>query len=136
MGGSGDRGCGRWLVHAGVAGLALLLLFLLASARFVERGMSRVALRAVERVEECLPFDLKPAQRARLRHNLERFAERVRRGEGGPLVSSFLGRVSAALEDDRLTGAEVDELNRLLEGAGEPPAAPPGPGGSGRDSGP
>ena len=46
------RGCSRWVVYFGAAGVLILVVFLFATARFMERSLVSLALRARQRVLE------------------------------------------------------------------------------------
>jgi hypothetical protein len=126
--GRGERGCSRWVLYGGAAGVLLLLLFLVASARFMERSVDLVVLRASQRVVARLPVDLPTAERKRTLHNLDRLVNRtLSAGERRPPVRGFLSLAGAILEDDRLTAAEVESLNQLLEGGAPPATSSPTP---------
>lgn len=126
--GSGQRGCSRWMVYAGAAGVMVLMLFLFASTRVVERGLDGVARRACARLAERLPPELSVAERVRTERNLGLFEEQLRAGAvEGRVVGGFLSRASDALEDGRLTVAEVAEVNRFLDGRDPAPDATPAP---------
>ena len=115
--GTGQRGCSKWMVYAGAAGVMAMMLFLVASTRVVERGLDGLARRACTRLLQRLPLDLAPAERARTERNLRLLSSQLRRGEvEGRVVGEFLSRASEALEDGRLTTAEVGTINRLLDG--------------------
>ena len=116
------------MVYAGAAGVMVLMLFLFASTRVVERGLDGVASRACARFGERLPPDLDPAERQRTERNLGLLEERLRRGAvEGRVVGGFLSLASDALEDGRLTAAEVAEVNRFLDGGGPAVGAAPAP---------
>lgn len=123
------RGCSRWVVYFGAAGVLILVVFLFATARFMERSLVSLALRARQRVLNRLPPDLPPAERARTERNLERLEARLTQADRGPLLGEFLAQVTTALEDQRLTAAEVEQINRVLDGrsSGAGPAPSPSP---------
>lgn len=126
--GAGQRGCSRWMVYAGAAGVMVLMLFLFASTRVVERGLDGVARRACARLLERLPTDLPRLERERTERNLALLDDQLRRGfVEGRVIGGFLSRASDALEDGRLTVAEVAELNRFLDGGEAEVATPPAP---------
>lgn len=116
------------MVYAGVAVVMVLMLVLFASTRVVERGLDGVARRACARLGERLPPDLGPAERQRTERNLGLLEEQLRRGAvEGRVVGAFLSLASDALEDGRLTTAEVAEVNRFLDGGGPAAGVTPAP---------
>jgi hypothetical protein len=124
--GLGGGGCNRWVLYGGAVGLALMVGFLLLSSRLMERGLEALALRARQRILQRLPLDLSAAERRRTLHNLERLVDRRQpEGDRRRLEGSFLRLAGAALADDRLTVAEVGEINSFLEGG--PPSGGPTP---------
>lgn len=116
------------MVYAGALGVMVLMLFLFASTRVVERGLEGVARRACARLFDRLPPDLPAAERDRTERNLRLLEEQLRRGGvEGRVVGGFLSRASEAIEDGRLTVAEVAEINRFLDGRESAVEATPSP---------
>jgi hypothetical protein len=116
------------MIYAGACGVLLLLLFLIVSAQLMERGLSSLVLRARQRVLERLPLDLPAGERARTLRNLDVLVRTSRPpAERGSLMNGFLSRVSAALADNHLSAAEIEDLNLFLEGraAVDGAASPP-----------
>ena len=118
---------GRWASFGCVAVLLVLVVLLMFGVNLTRRTVWMSFTRAQQRVVERLPPDLPSGERLRTERNLQRLRARSEAtADPLPLIGSFLGRVSAALADDRLTVDEVAELNRFVEqtldgGGGEAP---------------
>ena len=116
----------RWASFGCVAVLLVLVVLLMVGVNLTKRTMWMGFARAQQRVVEQLPRDLPSGERLRTERNLQRLRARAEASADPlPLIGSFLGRVSAALDDDRLTAEEIAELNRFVEealdgGGGEP----------------
>jgi len=107
---------GRWASFGCVAVLLVLVVLLMFGVNLTRRTVWMSFARAQQRVVERLPRDLPSGERLRTERNLQRLRARSEAtADPLPLLGSFLGRVSAALEDDRLTVDEVAELNRFVE---------------------
>ena len=107
---------GRWASFGCVVVLLVLVVLLMFGVNLTRRTVWMSFARAQQRVVERLPRDLPSGERLRTERNLQRLRARSEAtADPLPLLGSFLGRVSAALEDDRLTVDEVAELNRFVE---------------------
>jgi hypothetical protein len=118
---------GRWATFGCVAVLLVLVVLLMVGVNLTRRTAWISFARAQQRVLEELPRDLSSGERLRTERNLQRLRAR---SEGSadplPVIGGFLGKVTEALEDGRLTADEVAELNRFVEeildaGGGEAP---------------
>jgi hypothetical protein len=107
---------GRWASFGCVAVLLMLVVLLMFGVNLTRRTVWMSFARAQQRVLGQLPRDLPSGERLRVERNLQRLRARAEAAaDPMPLIGSFLGRVSAALEDDRLTVDEVADLNRFVE---------------------
>jgi hypothetical protein len=107
---------GRWASFGCVAILLVLVVLLMFGVNLTRRTVWMSFARAQQRVVERLPRDLPSGERLRTERNLQRLRARSEAAADPlPLIGSFLGQVSAALADDRLTVDEVAELNRFVE---------------------
>jgi hypothetical protein len=117
----------RWASFGCVALLLVLVVLLMFGAHLTRRTAWMSFARAQQRVLEVLPRDLPSGERLRTERNLQRLRARAETAADPiPLIGGFLGQVSAALDDDRLSADEVAELNRFVEeildaGGGEVP---------------
>jgi len=117
---------GRWASFGCVALLLVLVVLLMFGVNLTRRTVWMSFARAQQRVVDQLPRELPSGERLRTERNLQRLRARSEASvDPLPLIGSFLGQVSAALVDDRLTVDEVTELNRFVEqtlddGRGEP----------------
>ena len=108
---------GRWASFGCVAVLLVLVVLLMVGVNMTKRTMWMSFARAQQRVLEELPRDLPSGERLRTERNLQRLrARNEASADPLPVIGAFLGQVSGALEDDRLTADEVAELNRFMEG--------------------
>ena len=118
---------GRWATFGCVAVLLVLVVLLMFGVNLTRRTAWMSFARAQQRVLEELPRDLPSGERLRTERNLQRLRARSEASADPlPMIGGFLGQVSAALEDGRLTADEVAELNRFVEeildaGGGEAP---------------
>ena len=107
---------GRWASFGCVAVLLVLVVLLMFGVNLTRRTVWMSFTRAQQRVVERLPPDLPSGERLRTERNLQRLRARSEAtADPMPLIGSFLGQASGALEDDRLTVEEVAELNRFVE---------------------
>jgi hypothetical protein len=107
---------GRWASFGCVAVLLVLVVLLMFGVNLTRRTVWMSFARAQQRVVERLPCDLPSGERLRTERNLQRLRARSEAAADPlPLIGSFLGQVSAALADDRLTVDEVAEFNRFVE---------------------
>jgi hypothetical protein len=117
----------RWASFGCVALLLVLVVLLMVGVNLTKRTVWMSYARAQQRVLEVLPRDLPSGERLRTERNLQRLRARAETAADPiPLIGGFLGQVSAALDDDRLSAEEVGELNRFVEeildaGGGEAP---------------
>jgi hypothetical protein len=118
---------GRWATFGCVAVLLVLVVLLMVGVNMTKRTMWMSFARAQQRVLEELPRNLPSGERLRTERNLQRLRARSEAsGDPLPVIGGFLGKVTEALDDDRLTADEVAELNRFVEeildaGGGEAP---------------
>ena len=107
---------GRWASFGCVAVLLVLVVLLMFGVNLTRRTVWMGFARAQQRVLDELPRDLPSGERLRSERNLQRLRARSEAtADPMPLIGSFLGQASGALEDDRLTVEEVAELNRFVE---------------------
>jgi hypothetical protein len=107
---------GRWASFGCVAVLLVLVVLLMFGVNLTRRTVWMGFARAQQRVAERLPRELPSGERLRTERNLQRLRARSEAAADPlPLIGSFLGQVSAALADDRLTVDEVAELNSFVE---------------------
>ena len=107
---------GRWASFGCVAVLLVLVVLLMFGVNLTRRTVWMGFARAQQRVLDELPRDLPSSERLRIERNLQRLRARSEAtADPMPLIGSFLGQASGALEDDRLTVEEVAELNRFVE---------------------
>lgn len=109
---------GRWASFGCVAVLLMLVVLLMFGVNLTRRTVWMGFARAQQRVLDELPRDLPSGERLRTERNLQRLRARAEAAaDPMPLIGSFLGQVSAALADDRLTAEEVAEINLFVEQA-------------------
>jgi hypothetical protein len=107
---------GRWATFGCVAVLLLLVVLLMVGVNLTKRTMWMSYARAQLRIVEELPRELPSGERLRTERNLQRLRARLEAtADPFPVLGAFLGRVSTAFEDDRLSSDEVAELNRFIE---------------------
>ena len=107
---------GRWATFGCVAVMLVLVVLLMVGVNMTKRTVWMSFARAQQRVLEELPRDLPSGERLRTERNLQRLRARSEASADPlPVIGSFLGKVSAALDDDRLMADEVAELNRFVE---------------------
>ena len=113
---SSGTNIGRWATFGCVAVMLMLVVLLLIGVQLTKRTAWMSFARAQQRLVEELPRELASGERLRTERNLQRFRARLDAiPDPFPLMGRFLGRVGDAFEDDRLTVAEVEELNGFLE---------------------
>jgi hypothetical protein len=107
---------GRWATFGCVAVLLVLVVLLMVGVNLTRRTAWISFARAQQRVLEELPRDLPSGERLRTERNLQRLRARSEASADPlPVIGGFLGKVTEALEDDRLTADEVAGLNRFVE---------------------
>ena len=111
-----SRGPKRWLMIGCMAALVAVIAVLYLSVSAVKRGMYSLVERGSERVVRRLPFELRPDLRERVLENLDLLQRELpRMADRDRVVGGFVGRVGKALRDDRLSVAEVREINDYVE---------------------
>lgn len=109
---------GRWMTFGCVAVLLLLVVLLLVGVNLTRRTVWMSYARVQQRLLEELPPRLPSGERLRIERNLQRYRARVETAADPlPAIGELLAEAGQALEDDRLTEAEVEALNRFLEDA-------------------
>lgn len=107
---------GRWASFGCIALMLVLVVLLLVGVNLTRRTVWMSFARAQQRLVEELPRDLPSGERLRTERNLQRLRARIEASPDPlPLIGGFLGRVSEALDDGRLTAGEVADVNRLME---------------------
>jgi len=107
---------GRWATFGCVAVLLVLVVLLMVGVNLTRRTAWMSFARAQQRVLEELPRDLPSGERLRTERNLQRLRARSEASADPlPMIGGFLGQVTEALEDGRLTADEAAELNRFVE---------------------
>jgi hypothetical protein len=111
-------GIGRWATFGCVAVLLMLLVLLLIGVNVTRRTVWMSYARVQQRLVEELPPQLPSGERLRIERNLQRYRARVEMDPDPlPAIGALLAEAGQALQDDRLTAAEVEQLNRFLERA-------------------
>ena len=107
---------GRWATFGCIAVMLVLVVLLVIGVNLTKRTVWMAYARAQQRIVENLPKELPPGERLRIERNLQQFRARLNMtAEPMPLIGQFLGEVTAAFEDDRLTMEEVEGFNRFIE---------------------
>jgi hypothetical protein len=98
--------------------VVVLITLLLVGVSLTKRTAWMAFARGRQRLVEVVGRQ-HPTARLRTTRNLNRFAARLRTSRDPyRALGEFLSREREALADGRLDAAELDELNRFLEGAG------------------
>jgi hypothetical protein len=107
---------GRWATFGCIALMLVLVVLLLVGVNLTRRTVWMSFARAQQRLVEELPQDLPSGERLRTERNLKRLRARIEVSPDPlPVIGGFLGRVSEALDDGRLTAGEIAGLNRFVE---------------------
>ncbi|HOC43136.1 MAG TPA: hypothetical protein PKJ99_08990 [Thermoanaerobaculales bacterium] len=107
---------GRWASFGCVALMLVFVVLLLVGVNLTKRTLWSSFARAQQRLVEELPRDLPSGERLRTERNLQLLRARIEAAPDPlPLIGGFLGRVSEALDDGRLTAGEVADINRVME---------------------
>jgi len=110
------RGPRRWATIGCGLGIVVLIGALFAGSSLVRKTVWASYAGANRRLMANLPGDLPPADRMRLKTNLERFAAHMQGlDDPFPVMGEFQGLVRDAFEDQLITRDEVEELNSFLE---------------------
>ena len=107
---------GRWATFGCVAVMLMLVVLLVIGVNLTKRTVWIAYARAQQRLVESLPAELESGERMRTERNLQRFRARLEiTADPFPVMGDFLGRVSAAFDDDVLSIGELADLNRFIE---------------------
>jgi len=112
---SGSRP-GKWATIGCGLGLVVLIASLFAGSSMLRKTVWAGFAGTGQRLVSNLPGDLPPGERMRLTRNLERFTAQVK-AQDDPYESmgGFQRLARAAMEDQRVTHEEVEEINIYLE---------------------
>jgi len=107
---------GKWTTIGCGLGIVLLIAALFAGSRLLEKTVWAGLAATCRSLEANLPGDLPPGERMRLTRNIDRFAVQMRSlDEPFEIVGEFQKLTRAAMDDQRITRAEVEEINVFIE---------------------
>jgi hypothetical protein len=110
------KGPGRWATIGCGLGIVVLIGALFAGSSLMRKTVWASYAGANRRLMANLPGDLPPADRMRLKSNLEHFAAYMKSlDDPFPVMGEYQGLVRGVFEDQQITRGEVDELNSFLE---------------------
>jgi hypothetical protein len=108
---------GRWATFGCVAAMLMLVVLLVIGVHLTKRTVWMAYARAQQRILDSAPAETSSGERMRTERNLQRFRARLdTEPDPMPLMGRFLGHVTEAFEDDRITADELDNLNDFMEG--------------------
>jgi hypothetical protein len=109
-------GPGRWATIGCGLGIVVLIAALFAGSSLMRKTVWAGFAGSGQRVMANLSGDLPPGERMRLKNNLARFTDYLKKHDDPfPVMGEFQRLAREALEDSQVTRDEVEELNILLE---------------------
>lgn len=111
-----DSRPGKWATIGCGLGIVVLIAALFAGSSLMRKTVWASYAGANRRLTANLPGDLPPADRMRLKTNLERFAAYMKGlDDPFPVMGEFQALVRGACEDRLITRDEVEEIDAFLE---------------------
>jgi hypothetical protein len=108
---------GRWATIGCGLGIVVLIAALFTGSTLMRKTVWAGFAGASQRVMGFLAGDLQPAERMRLKRNLDAFSAHLRNQDDPfPAMGEFQRLARTALEDRLVTRDEVEEINVFLEG--------------------
>jgi len=109
-------GPGRWATIGCGLGVVVLIAALFAGSTLMRKTVWAGFAGSGQRVMANLPGDLPPGERMRLKNNLARFTDYLKKhDEPFPVMGEFQALVREVLKDRLITRDEVEKLNLFLE---------------------
>ena len=107
---------GKWTTIGCGLGLLVLIAALFAGSSLLKKTVWAGFSGTGNRLVSNLPADLPPGERMRLTRNLDRFTAQVKQQDDPyEAMGEFQRLARTAMEDQRITQDEVEELNEFLE---------------------
>ena len=110
------KGPGRWATIGCGLGIVVLIAALFTGSTLMRKTVWAGYAGASQRVMAYVAGDVQPAERMRLKRNLDAFSAHLRKQDDPfPVMGEFQRLAREALDDRLVTRDEVDELNLFLE---------------------